>query len=129
MSHDIFISYSRKDISDVKAIKEELEKHDFSCWMDLTGIVSGTRRFSKTIIDAIEASRTMLFFLSSNSQQSEWALKEIDYAMYEVAQCYEKGLGTERDRGKALLWYQRCVKSRYAASHDAEIRLAELAEE
>lgn len=83
MSHDIFISYSRKDISDVKAIKEELEKHDFSCWMDLTGIVSGTRRFSKTIIDAIEASRTMLFFLSSNSQQSEWALKEIDYAMEE----------------------------------------------
>ena len=49
-------------------------------------------------------------------------------AMYEVAQCYEKGLGTERDRKKAVAWYRRCVKSRYAASHDAEWRLRELSE-
>ncbi|MBR6022133.1 MAG: toll/interleukin-1 receptor domain-containing protein [Kiritimatiellae bacterium] len=80
MSHDIFISYSRKDIAAVKAIKEELEKLGLSCWMDLTGIVSGTRRFSRTLIDAIKNSGTLLFFLSADSQRSEWAIKEIDYA-------------------------------------------------
>lgn len=81
--HDVFISYSRKDLAAVKCIRDELEECGFSCWMDLAGIVSGTRRFSKAIIEAIDASRTLLFFLSSNSQMSDWALKEIDYATEE----------------------------------------------
>ncbi len=35
MPHDIFISYSRRDLAAVKPIKEELEEQGFSCWMDL----------------------------------------------------------------------------------------------
>ena len=34
MVHDIFISYSRRDLAAVKPIKEELEAAGFSCWMD-----------------------------------------------------------------------------------------------
>ena len=83
MPHDIFISYSRKNLDAVKPIKEELEALGFPCWMDLEGIESGSRRFSRHIIDAIDGSKCMLFFLSSASQSSEWALKEIDYATSE----------------------------------------------
>ncbi len=80
MEGQIFISYSRQDLDDVKSIKEELEGNGFSCWMDLEGIESGSREFTQYIIDAIDTSTAFLFFLSTNSQKSEWALKEIDYA-------------------------------------------------
>lgn len=82
-THDIFISYSRHDLKVVQPIKEELERLGFSCWMDLEGIESGTLEFSDHIIAAIDASTAMLFFLSTDSQTSEWALKEIDYALGE----------------------------------------------
>ena len=68
MPHDIFISYSRKNLDAIKPIKEELESQGFSCWMDLEGIVSGTRQFSQRIIDAIDDAKCMLFFLSTDSQ-------------------------------------------------------------
>ena len=83
MPHDIFISYSRRDLAAVKPIKEEIANLGFSCWMDLEGIESGSREFSQHIIDAIDASKCVLFFLSADSQTSEWALKEIDYARSE----------------------------------------------
>ena len=80
MAHDIFVSYSRRDLAAVKRIKEELESLGFSCWVDLLGIESGSLEFSRPIIDAIDGSMSMLFFLSADSQMSKWALKEIDYA-------------------------------------------------
>ena len=78
--YDVFISYSRKNKDTVQPIKECLELQGFSCWMDLEGIESGSREFSEHIINAIDASSTMLFFLSAESQESSWALKEIDCA-------------------------------------------------
>lgn len=84
MNRDIFISYSHCDNDAVNSIKKELEACGFTCWMDVDGgVKSGSRRFSKDIIDAIDGSKCMLFFLSSESQSSEWALKEIDYATSE----------------------------------------------
>lgn len=80
MGGSIFISYSRKDLDVVKPIKEELEASGFSCWMDLEGVESGSREFTQDIIDAIDASKVFLFFLSTNSQKSKWSIKEIDYA-------------------------------------------------
>ena len=68
MQHDIFISYSRRNHVTVNSIKEELDALGFSCWMDLEGIVSGTRQFSQRIIDAIDDAKCMLFFLSTDSQ-------------------------------------------------------------
>ena len=81
MPHDIFISYSRRDLATVKPIKEELEAHNYSCWMDLSDIPADERNYKKRIIPAIRASRVVfLFFLSSASQTSENALKEIGFA-------------------------------------------------
>ena len=76
----IFISYSRYDLAAVKAIKEELETNGFPCWMDLNGIESGEANFKRVIIPAINGAAVFLFFLSHSSQQSEFALKEIEFA-------------------------------------------------
>ena len=80
MPHDIFISYSRRDLAAVKPIKEELEAQGFSCWMDLEGIESGSEEFTNHLVKAIKAAKCFLFFLSASSQKSKWSLKEIRYA-------------------------------------------------
>lgn len=81
MSHDLFISYSRRNLEEVKAIREELEDRGFSCWMDLEEIPSDETNYKKKIIPAIrEARLAFLFVLSAESQESENALKEIGFA-------------------------------------------------
>ncbi len=45
-------------------------------------------------------------------------------AMFEVAKCYEEGLGTSMDLSAAKQWYQRCAANKnYAAASDAQKRL------
>ncbi len=79
--YDIFISYSRRDLEQVSAIKAEIEKvTDAHCWMDLEGIEAGTRRFTKAIIDGINKCRVFLFMCSEQSQNSKIALLELNYA-------------------------------------------------
>ena len=81
MAHDIFISYSRKNLDAVKGIKEELESLGFSCWMDLSNIPSGQGRFISKIVPAIKDTKgCFLFFMTAESQASEWAMKEIGFA-------------------------------------------------
>ena len=80
MPHDIFISYSRRDLAAVKPIKEELESLGFSCWMDLEGIESGSPEFTEKIAEAIGESTAVLFFLSTASQASRWSLNELRLA-------------------------------------------------
>ena len=80
MGAEIFISYSRKDISKAKIIKEEIEKiTSLSCWMDLDGIESGSQ-FEDIIISAIDNARIVVFLLSDNSMQSKWTKDEVRYA-------------------------------------------------
>ena len=80
MPHDIFISYSRRDLAAVKPIKEDLESMGFSCWMDLEGIESGVENFKRKIVPALDRCKIVLFFISSDSQKSEWTAKELGYA-------------------------------------------------
>lgn len=78
--YDIFISYSRKDLEIVKAIKEQLESMTGAhCWMDLDGIESGDQ-FMNVIVSAINRSDNVLFMMSKQSMASEWALDELDFA-------------------------------------------------
>ena len=75
MGAEIFISYSRKDISKAKIIKGEIEKiTSLSCWMDLDGIESGSQ-FEDVIISAIDNARIVVFLLSDNSMQSKWKVR------------------------------------------------------
>ena len=81
MQRDIFISYSRKDLNLVKQIKEEIDKAiGTECWMDLNGIESGSPQFTKDIVDGINNCKIFLFMLSEQSQESEFALRELNYA-------------------------------------------------
>ena len=86
MEYDIFISYSRKDLEQVKAIKSKIElATGAKCWMDLEGIESGAPRFTKAIIDGIEQSQVFLFMRSAQSQASKYALLELNYANDDVS--------------------------------------------
>ena len=83
MANEVFISYSRLDIDDVKAIKDEIENEvGIECWFDLDGIESG-EQFEDVIIEAICRHDTVLFMKSANSMHSEWALDELDFAKHE----------------------------------------------
>lgn len=78
---NIFISYSRKELDRVKQIKSIIEETTKSrCWMDLKAIESGSIRFTKDIVDGINQCQVFLFMLSQNSQDSKYALKELDFA-------------------------------------------------
>ena len=54
MKYDVFISYSRKDLEEVKRFIERLKRHipTLIYWFDLTGIESGDE-FGDRIISAI----------------------------------------------------------------------------
>ena len=82
MEYDIFISYSRKDFNEVKALYEMLKSRisNINIWFDLTGIESGYDEFDEKIIAAIDNSKMLLFALSDNSNQSKWAKDEVMYA-------------------------------------------------
>lgn len=82
--YDIFISYSRHNLDEVKAIKTEIEQTTGArCWMDLEGIESGAPRFTQAIIDGIEQCKIFLFMRSEQSQNSKYALLELSYASEE----------------------------------------------
>lgn len=81
MNYDIFISYSRKDIDLIRKVKSTIEDScNVECWMDLKAIESGSSRFTKDIINGINNCKVFLFMLSKNSQESKYALRELDYA-------------------------------------------------
>ena len=81
MAREIFISYSRKDLDKIKSIKGEIERSTGAeCWMDLNAIESGTAQFTQDIVAGIRDSRVFLFMLSTNSQNSEFALRELNFA-------------------------------------------------
>ena len=62
-SHDIFISYSRKDSEKVLSVVEKLQERGFSIWIDKDGIESGDA-FKSVIVRAIKNSDVFLFFSS-----------------------------------------------------------------
>ena len=81
MNRDLFISYSRNDYDDVVSIVNLLhESTGVDCWIDLKGIESGSEQFIKDIIEGIDNCKVFLFMLSVSSQQSEYALNELNYA-------------------------------------------------
>lgn len=81
MKYDVFISYSRKDIDEVRRFVDRLQVAipSLTCWFDITGVESGDE-FEEKIIDAIDNSSNLIFFLSENSISSKWTKDEVMYA-------------------------------------------------
>lgn len=91
MKRDIFISYSRNDLDAVRRIKEEIEVvTGKECWMDLNSIESGSVQFAKDIIVGIKDCKVFLFMLSESSQNSEFALRELNFAYNQARDCDKK---------------------------------------
>ncbi len=80
MNYDIFVSYSRKDGEVVQSVVDRLKAEGYRCWMDVDGIESGDA-FKRKIVAAIKNSKSLLFFSSKDSNQSQWTLKEINVAV------------------------------------------------
>ena len=81
MNRDIFISYSRKNYDVVMEIKRQIDAATGTeCWIDLKGIESGSEQFTDDIIDGINNCKVFLFMLTEQSQESNWALRELAFA-------------------------------------------------
>jgi hypothetical protein len=81
MEHNIFISYSRKDLAKAKQIISWIESNikEAKCWYDIDGIESSDQ-FEHVIIKAIDACQIVVFLLSEHSMCSNYTEKEIKYA-------------------------------------------------
>lgn len=80
MRYDIFISYSRKDAEIANKIYEVLTSAGLSCFIDLDGI-SGGADFPTVLAQAIMESKVMLLVASRNFYASEYAMKEVTFAV------------------------------------------------
>lgn len=77
---DIFISYSSKEYSSAKKIKEYLDSNDISCWMAPDSIPEGSN-YTKEIPMVIYKAKAFLILLSENSQNSPWVDRELEVAI------------------------------------------------
>ena len=75
MYEDVFISYSRKDSTAVKALRQNLHDAGVSIWMDEGGI-DGALLWGQEIVEAIERCKVMILMVSDASINSHNVVKE-----------------------------------------------------
>ena len=78
--HDVFISYSSKELFQAVRVRRVLEKNGISCWMAPSDIPGGSN-YTKEIPIAIRGCQVFVLMLSTNAQSSHWVLKELDSAV------------------------------------------------
>jgi len=71
----VFISYSRKDLSFVEQLASDLENAGIDVWYDVSGIAGGARWRSE-IENALRNSQYVIVVLSPDSIVSEWVERE-----------------------------------------------------
>lgn len=89
MTHNVFISYSRKDYLDknnvpiadsaVGKIVDALKQNGIEVWLDIHDHYAG-ENFPKKLARQIREADTILFVSSLDSNKSDWVAKEISYA-------------------------------------------------
>ena len=75
----VFISYSRKDISFVELLAGDLKKNGMDVWYDLSRLEGGSR-WRAEIEKAIRNSQYVIVVLSPASVESEWVEREFLFA-------------------------------------------------
>jgi len=75
----VFISYSRKDLTFVERLAADLKDSGFEVWYDLSNLEGGAR-WNRVIEQAIEDSQYMVVVLSPDAVASEWVDDEVGYA-------------------------------------------------
>jgi TolB-like protein/Flp pilus assembly protein TadD len=79
VTHDLFISYSRKDSSHALALAERLRASGIDVWIDQSGIEAATS-WSGEIVRAIEAASALIVMLSPDSVASDNVVREVALA-------------------------------------------------
>ena len=75
----VFISYSRRDLSFVERLVSDLRDAGYQVWYDLSGLEGGSR-WGTEIQNAIQKSQYIVTVLSPDSVKSEWVEREFLYA-------------------------------------------------
>lgn len=78
-THDVFISYSRKDQDFVRRLSAELGTRGREAWIDWEGI-RPTEEFMQAIFSAIEGADTFVFILTPDSIASKACGLEVAHA-------------------------------------------------
>ncbi|MES9990597.1 MAG: TIR domain-containing protein [Candidatus Thiodiazotropha sp.] len=76
---DVFISYSRKDLAFVEALKQRLESQQLTVWVDIDGLYAG-EEFWPEVTRAIDAAAAFIFVISPHSANSHFCKKEAEWA-------------------------------------------------
>lgn len=79
MPYNVFMSYSSKDRNQAHKIITALKSCDIKVWVDNTDLPPG-EVIESTLFQGIEKSTVILFLISPDSIESEWCIKEINYA-------------------------------------------------
>jgi DNA-binding response OmpR family regulator len=77
-SADLFISYSRQDLSTIKSLAATLQKRGWSVWFD-QHLQAGVS-FDRVIEQALTNARAVVVAWSKNSVNSDWVRAEAAYA-------------------------------------------------
>ena len=72
----VFISYSRADLAEVRALAMALRRTGLRTWMDLENLLPG-QRWKEAIHGALAAADAMVYCISSLSLESAWTGVEI----------------------------------------------------
>ncbi len=78
-AHDVFISYSSKDVAKAEALEALLEKAGLTVWRDKKRLVPGSN-YVFSIHDGIENAKRVVVLWSKNSIASEYVAAEAEYA-------------------------------------------------
>lgn len=79
MKHDVFISYSRKDIDAANALCDLLNSAGVDYWIDRN--IHGSANFLTEITQNLRNCTVLIFVASANSALSPWTQKEILFAL------------------------------------------------
>lgn len=79
MAHNIFLSYSRKDLDVMRRLRDDLIAAGFTVWTD-EGIEPGTPSWKNEIERAIRESDCQVIIFSPDANNSRWVRAEIDFA-------------------------------------------------
>jgi hypothetical protein len=79
MSHDIFISYSRRDSLVMGQVRDMLRESGFTVWTD-EGIEPGSASWKLALSNAIIECSTVVVLFSPDAAKSTWVNRELDFA-------------------------------------------------
>lgn len=80
MAHDVFISYSSKNINTAIAVCNALERNNIKCWIASRDVTPG-KEWGEEIVDAISVSKVMVVIFSEAANRSQQVLREVERAV------------------------------------------------